>query len=282
MRDASERAIRVNRLDNKVAFITGAGSGLGQAIARRFVEEGADVIVNDVRADAAERVAEELKGHAVVFDVSDSRAVAAGFQEVREQYGRLDILVNNAGIGKDISDDEWAERQRQTLQQVAEMQAGQPVETFVDVTMYLSDELWRRMLAIHLDGTFYCTREALQIMAPQMSGAIVNMGSILGSAGGGGAPHYSAAKAGIMGLTRSLARELVVRNIRVNAIAPGYIDTPMTEPLGQIRPLIEAQTPMRRLGEPDDIAWAAVYLASDESRWVTGAELVVDGGYSAR
>jgi 3-oxoacyl-[acyl-carrier protein] reductase len=269
----------LNRLEGKVALITGGGSGLGLAIARRYAEEGAAVIVNDIRAEAAERVAGELKGHAVIFDVADSSAVTAGFKEVRERYDRLDILVNNAGIGLDITEDERATRERLTFQQIAEMQAGGPVDTFVDVTMHLSDERWRRMLAIHLDGTFYCTREALQIMAPQMSGAIVNMGSIMGSAGGAGSPHYCAAKAGIMGLTRSLARELVVRNIRVNAIAPGYIDTPMTEPLGGLRTLIEAQTPMRRLGEPDDIAWAAVYLASDEAKFVTGQVLSPNGGW---
>jgi 3-oxoacyl-[acyl-carrier protein] reductase len=266
-------------LDGKIALITGGGSGLGPANARRFVAEGAGVIINDVSDEAAERVAEELKGQAVVFDVADSAAVAAGFKEVRERYDRLDILVNNAGIGLDIGEEERAERERLTFQQVAEMQAGGPVETFVDVTMSLTDERWRRMLAIHLDGTFYCTREALQVMAPQMSGSIVNMGSIMGSAGGAGSPHYCAAKAGIMGLTRSLARELVVRNIRVNAIAPGYIDTPMTEPLGNLRTLIEAQTPMRRLGEPDDIAWAAVYLASDEAKFVTGQVLSPNGGW---
>jgi len=269
----------VQRLDGKVALITGGGSGLGQAIARRFAEEGATVVVNDVRADAAERVAGELNGQAVVFDVSDSAAVTAGFKGVRERFDRLDILVNNAGIGLDVSLEERAERERLTFQQVAEIQAGGPIETFVDVTMHLSDERWRRMLAVHLDGTFYCTREALQIMAPQMSGAIVNMGSIMGSAGGAGAPHYCAAKAGIMGFTRSLARELVERHIRVNAIAPGYIDTPMTEPLGELRTLIEAQTPMRRLGEPDDIAWAAVYLASDEAKFVTGQVLSPNGGW---
>jgi 3-oxoacyl-[acyl-carrier protein] reductase len=276
---AATKEFRLNRLEGKVALITGGGSGLGQAIARRYAEEGADVIVNDIRAEAAERVADEVKGHAVVFDVADSSAVAAGFKEVREQHDRLDILVNNAGIGLDVSEDEQAARTQLTYQQIAEIQAGGPVETFVDVTMHLSDERWRRMLAIHLDGTFYCTREALHIMAAQMSGAIVNMGSIMGSAGGAGAPHYCAAKAGIMGLTRSLARELVERNIRVNAIAPGYIDTPMTEPLGELRALIEAQTPMRRLGQPDDIAWAAVYLASDEAKFVTGQVLSPNGGW---
>ena len=136
------------------------------------------------------------------------------------------------------------------------------------------------MLAIHLDGTFYCTREALKIMNPQMSGAIVNMGSIMGTAGGGGAPHYCAAKAAILGLTRSVAREVVVRNIRVNAIAPGYIDTPLLDPMAaSMRQLIALGTPMQRLGEPDDIAWAAVYLASDEAKFVTGQTLSPNGGW---
>ena len=116
-------------------------------------------------------------------------------------------------------------------------------------------------------------------MAPQMSGNIISMGSIMGTAGGAGSPHYCAAKAGILGLTRSLARELVPRNIRVNAIAPGFIDTPMTAPIGGAKALIEAATPMRRFGVPDDIAWAAVYLASEEANFMTGQVLSPNGGY---
>ena len=136
------------------------------------------------------------------------------------------------------------------------------------------------MLAVHLDGTFYCTREALRIMGPQGSGAIVNMGSIMGTAGGAGAPHYCAAKAAILGLTRSVARDVVLRGIRVNALAPGFIDTPLLEPmLPEMRQLIALQTPMLRMGEPDDIAWAAVYLASDEAKFVTGQVLSPNGGW---
>jgi 3-oxoacyl-[acyl-carrier protein] reductase len=143
----------------------------------------------------------------------------------------------------------------------------------------LSDEEWHRMIGVHLDGTFFCTREALKIMGPQMSGAIINLASIMGTMGGAGVSHYCAAKGGILGLTRSLARELVTRNIRVNAIAPGWIDTAMTAPLREARGLLEAQTPMGCFGEPDDVAWAAVYLASDEAKFVTGQVLSPNGGF---
>ena len=270
----------MDRLQGKVALVTGGGSGLGEAICRRFAEEGATVVVNDLRSTNADAVASAIGGKAMAFDVSDSKAVAAGFVQVAEQFGRLDVLVNNAGIGLRLTPTEYQERADRGLQQLAELQAGGPVTTFVDVTVDLTDEEWREMLAIHLDGTFYCTREALKIMNPQMHGAIVNMGSIMGTAGGGGAPHYCAAKAAILGLTRSVAREVVLRNIRVNAIAPGYIDTPLLDPIApEMKQMIAMQTPMQRLGEADDIAWAAVYLASEEAKFVTGQVLSPNGGW---
>ncbi len=233
----------MDRLQGKLAVVTGGGSGLGEAIAHRFAEEGAEVVVNDVDEAAAERVAKEVRGSALVFDVSDSDAVTRAFAEVGRQFGRLDVLINNAGIAGQVSDEERAERDRRLLAQLAEREAGGPITTFLDSTIDVSDEAWRRMLGVHLDGTFFCTREALRIMGPQGSGAIVNMGSVLGTAGGGGAPAYSAAKAGILGLTRAVAREVAARGIRVNAIAPGWIDTPMTAPIGVSRGFIEAQTP---------------------------------------
>jgi 3-oxoacyl-[acyl-carrier protein] reductase len=270
----------MDRLHGKVALVTGGGSGLGEAICHRFAEEGATVIVNDLRAINAEAVASAVGGKAMAFDVADSKAVAAAFVDLTEGFGRLDVLVNNAGIGLRLSPEEYQERANRGLQQMAELQAGGPVTTFVDVTVDLSDDEWREMLSIHLDGTFYCTREALKIMNPQMHGAIVNMGSIMGTAGGGGAPHYCAAKAAILGLTRSVAREVVLRNIRVNAIAPGYIDTPLLDPVApEMKQMIAMQTPMQRLGEADDIAWAAVYLASDEAKFVTGQVLSPNGGW---
>ncbi len=271
----------MGRLEGKVALITGGASGLGAQMGRRFTEEGATVIVNDLRASDAEAMAAELGGDSmgVGFDVSDSAAVQAGFKAVAERFERLDILVNNAGIGVDAPAEERAEREQKTFQQIAEMKAGDPVETFIDVTMYMPDDRWRRMLAVHLDGTFYCTREALKVMAPQMSGSIISLGSIMGTAGGAGSPHYCAAKAGILGFTRAVAREVVARGIRVNAIAPGFIDTPMTAPVAATRSLIEAATPMRRFGVPDDIAWAGVYLASDEAQFMTGQVISPNGGY---
>ncbi len=270
----------MNRLTGKTALITGAASGLGLAMARRFSEEGATVIINDVSSTAAETAAAKLGGYGIGFDVSDAAAVAAGFKEISSKFPRLDVLVNNAGIGPRASDEERAERMRLLEEIAAQVQAGGPITTFLDTTVNMSDEDWRQMISIHLDGTFFCIREALKIMNPQMSGAIINMGSIMGTAGGGGAPHYCAAKAAILGLTRSLARELVMRNIRVNAIAPGFIETPMTDSImGMARTAIIASTPMGRFGEPDDIAWAAVYLASEESKFMTGQVLSPNGGY---
>lgn len=270
----------MGRLQGKIALVTGGGSGLGEAICRRFALEGATVVVNDRHEASAARVADAIGGHAVAFDVADSAAVAAGFARVAAQLGRLDVLVNNAGIAPRTTPESSEARTALVLQQIGELQAGGPVTTFVDTTVDLPDDEWREMIAIHLDGTFFCTREALKIMNPQMAGAIVNMGSIMGTAGGGGAPHYCAAKAAILGLTRSVAREVVLRNIRVNAIAPGYIDTPLLDPMTPaMRGLIAAQTPMQRLGEPDDIAWAAVYLASDEAKFVTGQTLSPNGGW---
>jgi 3-oxoacyl-[acyl-carrier protein] reductase len=270
----------MGRLEGKLALVTGAARGLGYAIARRFREEGAAVIVNDLEAASAEKAAAELEGIGLAADVSDPDAVRRMFERVASDHGRLDILVNNAGISGVEHDPSLGEDfRRRSFAQAAEVAAGGPVRTHLDVTIQTSDEDWRRVLAVHLDGTFFCSREALKIMNPQLSGSILNMGSIMGTAGGAGAAAYSAAKAGILGLTRSLAREVVTRGIRVNAIAPGWIDTEMLSFLGEARRVIEAQTPMGRLGEPDDVAWAAVYLSSDEAKFVTGQVVSPNGGW---
>ncbi|MBV1694021.1 MAG: SDR family oxidoreductase [Hyphomicrobiales bacterium] len=267
------------RLDGRIALVTGAGRGIGAAIARRFAEEGARVLVNDVDVDAAQATASACGGDALVADVSSSAAVAQMFAEVAQRAGRLDILVNNAGIsgleGRNDVDQQIAARQRAA----EEALAGKPPQTFIDRTVATTDEAWRRMQAVHVDGTFYCCREALKIMNPQMSGAIINMSSILGTYGKPGNVPYATAKAAILGLTRALAHEVAPRNIRVNAIAPGWIDTDMTAPLAPIKAQIAAQTPLRRFGEPDDIAWAAVYLASEEARFITGQVISPNGGW---
>ncbi len=271
----------MGRLEGKLALVTGAARGIGAAIARRFTEEGAKVVINDLELGPAETIARELDGEAIAADVSDPRAVAEMFRQVADRHARLDILVNNAGISGIGDDPELVARFRErSTRQMAELLAGGEITAHLDVTVELDDEAWRRMIAVHLDGTFYCSREALKIMGPQLSGVIINMGSIMGTSGGAIVPHYCAAKAGILGFTRSLARELTSRKIRVNAIAPGWIDTEFIAPLAEERQMIELQTPMKRLGEADDIAWAAVYLASDESKFMTGQVLSPNGGWT--
>jgi 3-oxoacyl-[acyl-carrier protein] reductase len=210
------------KLKGKVAAVTGGGSGIGAAICRRFAAEGATVAVLDVRVAAAEQMVGELgAGLAVAADVSDSAAVDAAVAQVERGLGPLDVLVNNAGA---VGAAHMARVAPLTERQRVEAAAGQVV-TPLDALVRISDEEWRRMLAIHLDGTFYCTRAAVRSKAPRGSGVIVNMSSICGIEGCTGHPHYSAAKAAILGFTRSGAKELIVQGMRMNAIAPGFVDT---------------------------------------------------------
>jgi len=268
------------RLAGKIALITGAARGLGAQMARRFRDEGATPIVTDLSEAAARAVADEVDGDAYALDVTDSAAVTEVFAKVAANHGRLDVLVNNAGISGMEDRPEEAQRAFDVATaQMADVMSGNPPSVFNDVTLRTTDDDWHRVLAVHLDGTFFCTREAIRIMAPQRAGVIVNLGSIMGTSGGGGAAAYCAAKAGILGLTRAHAREFVAQGIRVNAIAPGWIETSMTDALGPMKPLIVAQTPMLRMGDTDDIAWAAVYLASDEAKFVTGQVLSPNGGW---
>lgn len=270
----------MNRLNGKVALITGAARGIGLAIARRFREEGAEVVLNDLDAKAAEKAAAEIGAHALVADVSDSAAVAQMFEQVATKHGRLDILVNNAGINGFDHRPAYAELFRKRLSaQAMELVMGGPVRTHLDLTVQETDEDWQRILAVHLNGTFFCCRAALKIMNSRLSGSIINMSSIMGTSGAPGTAAYAAAKGGILGFTRSLAREVASRGIRVNAIAPGWIETDLTAFLGKIKSLVAAQTPLGRIGKPDDVAWAAVYLAADESKFLTGQVLSPNGGW---
>jgi 3-oxoacyl-[acyl-carrier protein] reductase len=252
------------KLEGRVAFVSGAGSGLGRAMAQAFAAEGARVAVNDLRAATAEETVAMLPGdgHLVVAgDVSDPAAVASWFATIDETMGRLDVLVNNAGVDK-TPDDGWDALLRGELQ-----------------ILHMSDAGWRRMLDIHLGGAFFCIRAGLPIMLRGGSGSIINISSIAGLAGYGQV-HYSTAKGGLLGLTRALARDLGPRGIRVNAICPGVIRTAMTAevPEAMLEPMIQA-TPMRRAGVPDDIAAAALYLASDDSSFVTGHAISPNGGF---
>jgi 3-oxoacyl-[acyl-carrier protein] reductase len=201
------------------------------------------------------------------------------FDKVHKKFGRLDIVVNNAGIG--LENAQLRARFNKVLEkQRAELATEGKIKTPLAATQNLTDQEWERMLAVHLNGTFYCTREALKVMEKQRSGKIISIASICGMTGCAGAPHYSAAKAGIMGFTRAVAREAVVSGVNVNAIAPGYIDTPMTRAVSDaVRQAIAAATPAGRFGSPQDVAALAVYLASDESNFVVGQVMSPNGGY---
>ncbi|MBK5288994.1 MAG: SDR family oxidoreductase, partial [Acidimicrobiia bacterium] len=209
------------RLSGKVALITGAARGLGAQIARRFRDEGATPIITDLSEAACRELADELGDDAYALDVTDSAAVAEVFAKVAANHGRLDILVNNAGIsGMENRPDEIQRSYDIAMAQMTATMSGEAPTVHVDATERTSDDDWHRVLAVHLDGTFFCTRAAIPLMGSGAS--IINLGSIMGTSGGAGTPAYCAAKAGIMGLTRAQARELVTRGIRVNAIAPGW------------------------------------------------------------
>ncbi len=246
------------QLKDKVALITGAGSGLGLATASAFAREGARVVINDLREAAAQEAARGLgDGHAAVGgDVSKEDDVAAMVEAAVARCGRIDILVNNAGVA----------------------------DSFVPtVEQPLSH--WQRLIDVHLTGTYLVSKTVAPTMMRQGGGAILNLNSIAGVLGLPVRTAYSAAKAGIGMLTRVLGCEWGPHNIRVNAVAPGYILTPLTEGLiaaGRIDPArIRRRTPMGLLGAPEDIAEAMVFLASDRARFITGVTLPVDGGYCA-
>lgn len=271
------------KLRDRIALVTGGGSGIGQAIARVFAEEGAAVIVNDVDLAPAGRTVEGIEaaggqGCAVRADVSDSAQVRAMFDVVERRFGTLDILVNNAGIAASTGEEVEARVQKADAR-LAEVMSGEGIRSHWDITQEMSDEAWHRMIAVHLNGTFFCTREALKLMSRKNSGVIINMSSVAGLTGLELVPHYSAAKAGILGFTRAVAREVGSRNIRVNAICPGFIDTPMTRPVGPLRRMLVArQTPLGRWAEPREVATVALFLASDDSSFVTGQWLSPNGG----
>jgi 3-oxoacyl-[acyl-carrier protein] reductase len=210
--------------------------------------------------------------------VADSGQVKRMFAEVEREFGALDILVNNAGIAEAAAGDREKLRARSEAR-VAELMAGGPVTTHWDLTQDMSDEAWHRMIGVHLNGTFFCTRAALPLMARRSRGAIINMSSVAALMGLEAAPHYSAAKGGILAFTRAVAREVASRGIRVNAICPGYIDTPMTKPMSPLMQRVAiGRTPLGRWGEPEEIAATALFLASDDASYFTGQWLSPNGG----
>jgi 3-oxoacyl-[acyl-carrier protein] reductase len=270
------REERIVKLDGKVAVVTGGGSGIGEAICARLAAEGARVAVLDINLEAAELTAGLADdGLALEADVSDSGAVEGALARAEEELGPVDVWVNNAGIPGGAHVDRVNPRAEQQLAEAANGTIMTPLEALARI----SDEEWRQMLAVHLDGTFYGTRAAAKSMASRRSGAIINVASICGIEGCTGHPHYSAAKAGILGLTRSVAKELIVQGVRVNAIAPGFIDTPMMKGMTeQLTAAVVLQTPEGRLGRPQEIAAAAAFLASDDAAFVVGETISPNGG----
>ncbi|AXG12209.1 SDR family NAD(P)-dependent oxidoreductase [Intrasporangium calvum] len=244
----------MNRLEGKIAIVTGAARGLGRGIAERLAAEGAVVVVTDVNADGAQQTATELGGSALGLgcDVSDYGSVAAMVADVKDRFGRVDVLVNNAGWDK--------------------------AAPFLD----LDQDLWPKIIGINLYGVLNTMKAVLPIMAEQGSGSVVNISSDAGRVGSSGEAVYSAAKGGVIAFTKSTAREMARKQVRVNVICPGPSDTQLfAEFAGDNQGLRDALTkaiPLRRLGQPDDIAGAVAYFASDDSVYVTGQTLSVSGG----
>jgi 3-oxoacyl-[acyl-carrier protein] reductase len=252
------------RLEGKTAVVTGAGSGIGKSIAELCAREGARVAVLDIRGDTANTVVKSLHGNehiAVEVDVADSDSVSEAFASVDRSLGGLDVLVNNAGVDR-VPNDGFDETMR-----------GEQQILHMDISAF------RRMFAINVEGVFSCTREAVRLMQNHdVAGAIVNMSS-MAALNGQGLNHYAATKAAVLGFTRSTARQLGRIGIRVNAVCPGVIDTPMTAavPEAALKGLLGA-TPLGRIGQPEDIAQAVLYLASEQSGFVTGQWLSPNGG----
>ncbi|HEY7032779.1 MAG TPA: glucose 1-dehydrogenase [Thermomicrobiales bacterium] len=249
------------KLQGKVALVTGAGSGIGEAIARRFAAEGATVHVTGVHAENTRRVTQEIRdegGDAIgrLLDVSDGRAVAATIGAAIADSGRLDILVANAAL------------------------AG--ASAYVGPLTEVTDEQWNRIIGVNLSGVFYCAREAARAMIRQRSGCIITLGSVNSFTPEADVPAYAASKGGVLMLTKSLARDLGPHGIRVNGIAPGGTDTPKMlaaiRQLGLSREELLARVPLGRRAEASEIAAVAAFLASDEASYVHGQMLVVDGG----
>lgn len=241
------------RLENKVAVITGAGSGIGKETALLFALEGAKVVVADMNEKAGEETVAEIKkngeGFFVKLDVSNREQSKQMVKTTLEKYGRIDILINNAGIAQDA------------------------------FLSKMTEEQWDKVINVNLKGVFNCTQAVVEVMMNQGNGVIINTSSIVGLSGNVGQVNYAATKAGLIGMTKTLAKELGKKGIRVNAVAPGFIATPMTAKVPEkILEMMKEKTPLRRLGETKDVAYAYLYLASDEANFVNGAVLCVDGG----
>ena len=240
-------------LSGRVAFVTGASRGIGAAVARHLSARGATVVAA-ARGDHAQAVAEEIgsaggRAEAIGLDVTDGAGVERAIGEVVSRHGRLDILVNNAGITRD------------------------------QLLMRMKREDWDAVLATNLTAAFVCTQAVLRPMLRQRWGRIVNISSVVGQMGNAGQANYAASKAGLIGFSKAMAREVASRQITVNVVAPGIIDTDMTRAVAEnVRTELAAQVPLGRVGTGDEVAWAVCFLASDQAAYITGQVLAVNGG----
>ncbi|MDX1953319.1 MAG: 3-oxoacyl-[acyl-carrier-protein] reductase [Verrucomicrobiota bacterium] len=244
----------MSQLANQIAVVTGAGRGIGRAIALKFAEEGADVVCVSRTSENSEKVAGEVralgrKAWAVALDVSNAAAVAEGAEKILAEAGRVDILVNNAGVTRD------------------------------GLLMRMSEEDWDMVLNTNLRGAFVMTKAFTRSFLKQRSGRIINIASVIGLIGNAGQANYAASKAGLIGFTKSVAREFASRGINVNALAPGFIETDMTAVLKEeARTELLKRIPLGLFGQAEDIASAALFLASPAAKYITGQVLTVDGG----
>jgi len=255
---------------------------MGRAIAQRLVREGARVVAVDMKEAGARETIEQAGGEAAgiarVCNIADSAAVKQLFARVDEKYGRLDVLVNNAGIGSARGDgfDKLLARMGERGQQLAR---GETPTVYPDITIDMEDEGWHGVVNVNLHGTFYCTREALRLMIKYgIKGAIVNTSST-SAMSGEGAPHYAASKSALIGMVRSMARELGPRGIRINNVMPGAVETPILQNVSpEWKDQMIASIPLGRIAEPNDIAAVVAFLVSDEAAMITGADIVANGG----
>ena len=242
------------RLAGKVALVTGGGRGIGREIAMTLAGEGADIVIWDVNPVDSLNTCKEIESSgrktlADQVDVTNYENVEAGINKILDKYGKIDILVNNAGITKD------------------------------NLLLRMSQQEWDSVINVNLKGTFNCTKAVFRPLSKQRSGRIINIASIIGIIGNYGQANYAASKAGIIALTKTSARELASRNVTVNAIAPGFIQTEMTAKLpDDVKAKLREAIPMQKLGTPRDVANACLFLASQEADYITGQTIVVDGG----
>ncbi len=242
------------RLKDKVALITGAAQGIGRDIALKFAAEGADIAVGDINLEKATKTAQEIealgrKALVLELDVTDYAKLTESVNKILDKFKKVDILVNNAGITKD------------------------------NLLLRMSDAEWDAVLNVNLKGTFNCTKAVSRLMIKQRYGKIINIASIIGIIGNPGQANYAASKAGIIALTKTAAKELASRNINVNAVAPGFIQTEMTSKLPEeLKQKMQEAIPLGRFGSPVDVASVCVFLASEDASYITGQTIIVDGG----